>query len=101
MITQAEIIEVLKMQSILNGTICLLIAVIGACGTYGAYFVIKNGLKSTDADTKRWMATSGAILGVISLSLFCVFLWQGLTRVANPGMQAVEYLVRNAQGKLF
>jgi hypothetical protein len=47
------------------------------------------------------MATSGAILGVISLSLFCVFLWQGLTRVANPGMQAVEYLVRNAQGKLF
>jgi len=101
MISQAEIIEVLKMQSILNGAICLLIALIGACGSYGAFFVIKAGLKNTDVDTKRWMTTSGVLLGAMSLSVFCVFFWLGLTRVANPGMQAVEYLVRNAQGKLF
>lgn len=101
MITQAEIIEVLKMQSILNGVICLMIALLGACGTYGAFFVIKAGLKNTEIETKKWMVTSGVILGVASLSLFCVFFWMGLTRVANTGMSAVEYLVRNAKGTLF
>jgi predicted benzoate:H+ symporter BenE len=100
MISQTEVIEVLKMQSILNGVICLLIALIGASGTYGSYFVIKTGLKNADADTKRWMTTSGVILGVVSIAIFCVFLWLGLTHVVNPGMQAIEYLVRNQQGKL-
>ena len=100
MISQTEVIEVLKMQSILNGAICLLITLIGASGAYGSFFVIKAGLKNADADTKRWMVTSGVILGVISIAIFCVFLWMGLTRVANPGMQAIEYLVRNQQGKL-
>lgn len=100
MISQAEVIEVLKMQSILNGAICMLVALIGAAGSYGSYFVIKSGLKNVDADTKRWMVTSGAILGVISISIFCVFFWLGLTRVANPGMQAIEYLLKNQQGKL-
>ena len=100
MISQVEVIEILKMQSILNGAICLLIALFGACGSYGAFFVIRTGLKNEDADTKRWMTTAGVLLGIASLSLFCVFFWMGLTRVANPGMAAVDYLVRTAQGKL-
>jgi hypothetical protein len=101
MITQTEIIEVLKMQSILNGVICLLVALIGASGLYGSSLVIRSGLKSTDNDTKRWLVTSGVLLSAVALGLFCVFLWMGLTRVANPGMAAIDYVIRNAQGKIF
>jgi hypothetical protein len=101
MITQAEIIEVLKMQSILNGSICLLIALIGLAGLLGAYTIIRNGLQVDDADSKRWMTSLGITLGIISLVGFCVFFWMGLTRVANPGMAAIDFIVRTAQGKLF
>lgn len=104
MVPQNELIEVLKMQSILNGSICLLIALVCACGAFAAYTVIRNGLKlkePTDADTRRWLVSLGAALGVASLAGFFVFFWLGLTKVVNPGMSAIDYIVRTAQGKLF
>lgn len=101
MISQTEIIEVLKMQSILNGSICLLVALAFSCGIFGAYTLVRHGLKADDADTKRWVVGIGVFLGALSIAGFFVFSWLGITKVANPGMSAIDYIVKSTKGSLF
>ena len=92
-----QIYETLRWASILNGITCFLIAALAGIFFGGGTFLIKSGIKETMPNTRKWMTTFGISLSLVSLVIFCIFFWLGLTRVANPDMHAIDYLFRHSQ----
>lgn len=86
-----SVITVLENQSIINGVILLVVAIVFLIGAGTGVYLIRDYLKAKETADK-WVLHVGLILLSVCGILFFLFLWLAIPRLINPSYYALEQL---------
>jgi hypothetical protein len=84
-------LPILSRQALINGAICLTVAVLFIAVIVLGSTIIRMFLKSEHKVEDRWLAIIGTSLVIFGTLGFILFLWFGLPRVLNPTFYALDY----------